>query len=500
MAVRRIKIVKFFLLLLLSTLLSCKDEYKPSQPQIKYDETSAIIQFMPTDHLVKDTAIITIGSIVKDRVPINNLVTINRTVTYKIRERLQRFDQMQLSYFLSLDSTFVVNVKTYRGIDTSFVYNYNCPTIEPVKIAKVISGECAELRDVNVSRDFIVKIKNWLFDNEINPDSQLISKMNNYLKRMNYSSIKEYGMKGKTIPVINKIENQKYKFDVDIAGDYFYLIAFQDSFKIRSFVKERIAEGLTDAKRTTKETFHCYNQAKHGINTLLLIAIDKNWKYCILPVGMIAIDKNGPFIRSIGHIDDCYNLPKSHVGKPGLFCCDIIGASIIKKAKDIIFKEQNIRVNVPKNDINIDSYVTFVHGDINHRNHGNYFCQLKVFYTGDLTYVTIAGKKYSVKKIEESEYIQAKIKDNERETITVVAEDRRGNVTKDYVKITPSFKSSAIRAAQLQQLKTYQYRKTHSSYNDLENRIGELENENEEQEDLINKLKNRIYDLESELE
>ena len=472
------------MLIFLSTLISCKVENKPSQPQLIYDETSATIQFKQTDALAKDTAIITIGSLVKDRIPVNH------NFIYNIRERLRKNELMPLAYFLSQDSNFIVSVRTKSGKDTSFVCNYRFQPIEPIQIAKVISGKCAELQDVNESRDFTFKIKNWLFDNQKNPDSLVISRMNNYLKQMYYSKIKEYGMKGKTIPVISKMETQKYKFDVDIEGDYFYLIAVKENNVVRPFVKQKIAEGLSDAKKSTKEAFQCCNQVQHGINTLLLISIDKNWNYRFLPVGMIAVDHIGPIIHSVGHKDDYY-LPKSHIHNFYSVIDSILGINEIHKAKDIFFREQNIKINVPKNDIGIDSDISIVNGDITTKDYSHYYCQLMVYYTGDLKYVTIAGQKFNVKQIEESDYIQIRVKDCDDKTIQVVGEDKRGNITKGSVMISPSILRSAMRSAQTQQQYIYQSRssKSSDSYSDLEYRIEELEEENEE-------LKNRIEELE----
>ena len=78
-----------FMLIFLSTLISCKVENKPSQPQLMYDETCATIQFKQTDALAKDTAIITIGSLVKDRIPVNH------NFIYNIRERLRKIELMK---------------------------------------------------------------------------------------------------------------------------------------------------------------------------------------------------------------------------------------------------------------------------------------------------------------------------------------------------------------------------------------------------------------------
>ncbi len=441
----------FFIL----SLCSCHFDKEPAHPLITYDEDLIRVNFIQVDTLAHDTAYVSIGEIVYDSLRIKD------SLFYSVKKALGSLDQKILAYNLIKNKNeLLINVQTKRGIDTSFIYKYKEFDIIPTKTAKVISGPCVGLYDVNNKRDYHKSIRTWMFDNGISPDSLMIEKMNSLMRQFNYSGWNEYSVYKTDIPILKNLDNQHFRFDADISGDYFYLYVGRNIDRMLSFIKEKVSQDFKGAVKSTNALFTCNNKYASGPNVLFLIGIDKNWNYEILPVGFVIIDKEAPEIYPIGL--------KSNSYRSFIFDKDNISLSYISWPDCLRLNKSKIHINIPKQNNPITASVSIKYGNFLGDNYFGYDIPFYINKKGDLKTLTIGRKTISASSIVNGYSIRIhfrslNIGDNQ---IKISASDIRGNTSSTTMPIPTVYARR----------NNYKYNyDDDDKYDDLEDRINELE-------------------------
>ena len=219
--------------LTLILLLNVSCEHIPTKPLVKYDSEDTSILIIQTDTAAHDSAYISIGNVYKTVLPIKD------TINISIREALKTFNQIEVAYQLATqDYQFDINVHTTRTNDTTFLYKYKPFDIKPINVVQVVSGQCRGLYDVNYKRDYHGKIRQWIFKNDLTPDSVIIERTNSILRQFNYSWKNEYGAINEATPIVTSLSGMNFKFNAQLEGEYFYLYAYpsQSGTPIKSFV------------------------------------------------------------------------------------------------------------------------------------------------------------------------------------------------------------------------------------------------------------------------
>lgn len=453
--------LKYLSIAIVFTLLSCNSWNRPLQPLVSLDDTGLKLFLIQTDTTAHDTAIVSLNNKLNKRVIIKDSIKLN------LLELIKEVSAVECAYNLCLNNNLIVNVKTQRGLDTTLNIKWHHINIEPVKIAKVLTGECIGFRDGNDSTRYIKSIRKWLFENGLSPDSTVIAKMSYYIRQFNYTGKEEFTKLDGEIPIISSIENESFRFNTELEAQHFYLIAFQKGKEILPFIKEKVLMGLSDSNSSTEKPFRCSNKPKQGLNILSIVGIDNNGEYKIQPVGLVIIDKKGPIIKSAGYMGGSFEnmLQYDHVvnelrkdNKP-----------LKTNNQDIIFEKQNIKILVPKNYFNIESFGIISYGNFEGNHNNGYNIPFKIECEGDLKKLIIDGNIISNEQIKNSRFIRVKIRhldygDNE---IKISAEDKRGNITNSSISIY------------VRRIRRYYHVE---KYNNLESRIEDLESRIEDLE------------------
>lgn len=350
-------------------------------------------------------------------------------------------------------------IHTTRTNDTIFSYQYKHFEIKPINVAGIITGPCCGFYDVNIKRNYHEEIRKWIFKNDLKPDNSIIEETNSILREFNYSNKMEYSTLSDSIPIVNSLYGQKFRFNAQLEGDYFYLYAYDCSSgaSIKSFVESRIAKGLNDAHHSIQDDFLCSNSGGTGPNVLLLIGIDKHWKYEALPVGIVIIDHIAPIISAKGYTSD------NPWDKLSRTYGNIDNNVSLSWPRYITIENQNIQVNIPDIPTNISSSVSVYYGNFEGKDFGGYNIPFYVYIYGDVKTITIGAHRLDAKSIKNGECLRLHIKtlhigDN---SLPLTAVDSRGN---------KSSSSLSIPVVPIRNNSSY-----HDDYDDLENRISDLE-------------------------
>ena len=421
----------FFYSIITSCLFcACKDKM-PSCPNITFDNDSSAVYIVQTDTLAKDTAFISI-----DGYKVDSLI-VKDSISLSIKNQIKKIDQLKLAYDLATNNNKVgINVCTKRGIDTTFIYTYKRVKVKPILTAMVVSGNCIGLCNTNANRDYHKKIREWIFDKKISPDSSLIERMNNLMKQLNSSTYQEYSPINSNIPVIRGFNNQFFQFNTSLEGDYFYLYACKYGKQIKSFIKEKITNDFSGATSSPLSPMKCSNHGSTGPNWLLLIAINKDWTYKILPVGCVIIDNKAPEIyceKNLQFYPSTITLLRQSLNNFSNSCT---------WSPYIILKDFNIKLNLPASfKMNITSYISVKCGDFQGNEYYGYDVPFYIYKfmdkNDDLESITIGSKLIHANTIVNNKLIRVhlsslKLGDNE---VPVRAVDKRGNVSTSSISI-----------------------------------------------------------------
>ena len=438
------------------SVISCEINHIPDLPFVIYDDTSNVLNVIQTDTTAHDTLFINICDLVKKQIPINDTISIN------VAKLIKEADQLNLAYkLISHKNELPFEINTSRTRDTSFIYKYQEKEIKQIPVASITSGPCLELYDINYNRNYRDKIRLWIFKNGIEPDSMLIERMNELIKQFNYSGYNEYSKKSGGIPILTSIQNCKYKIKANVSGSYFYLYACHTGSNINKFVESKIKNGLTDANRSIDNTFNCYTSNETGVNIIFLISIDENWKYNIIPAGMVIIDNIAPKIIPGGVKFNSRFVQSSQIASDRAVFEE---QKLHLSSSHIYLKDFNILVNMPDPG-SISSTVRISYGQFQGDDYFGYNIPFYINYSGDIKSISIGSHNLNTKSIVSGQCVRLHIRrlhigDN---YLPITATDTRGN------------KSSASLSIPLVAI-----RNNNNSYNDgyddLEDRIDDLEN------------------------
>ena len=442
----------YFLCTLLSILLinvSCV--FDSTKPIVEYESDNSMIRVIQTDIDAHDTCFISIDDVYRNALPIKD------TINISILETIKSLNQIKVAHKLATQNNQLkVIIRTTRTNDTIFLYKFKSFDIKPIKVAEIISGQCKGLYDVNSNRDYHEKIRQWLFENDITPDSSIIENTNKIIRQFNYSGKNEYGTLSGSLPIVPNLYGQKYRFKTQMQGDYFYLYAYAcgSGTPVKTFIESKISKGLTDAHCSINDEFSCSNNGNIGPNVLFLIGIDKNWKYEVLPVGIVVVDNVAPKIISLGRINPLF------IGKGGL---NKIGSPTVSWSNKVTMQSQNLQINIPAISANIFSTVNVSYGSFEGYDYFGYDIPFYIDIDGDVKSITIGSHMISEKSIKSGECVRLHFKklhvgDN---MLPITATDNRGNKSIESLSIPIRWVSSN--------------NDDDDDYNDLEDRISDLE-------------------------
>ena len=355
---------------------------------------------------------------------------------------------------------FIISFKFFIYIELIiFFYKFNSFDIKPINIAKVISGNCIGLYDVNYRKNFISSIRKWAFNNNILPDSILFDKMNSLLKQITYSGKKEYNVLKGNIPIVKSTKGLKFKFDVNLPGENFYLFITSSEDFLKSFIESKVSNGFKDALHDVKDEFTCYNEAKSGTKVVFLISIDKNYKYKYLPVGVLMVDKVRPDIYGPNE----YSL--NPFKRTGNYKWKVLvqNDNFYQLSYGLIMDD--FILHFPNAEKYITSSCQFKREDEDDEK-----SDIKVFVKGDYESITIGKKVYNRNYFKEHKYIKMSFYSfYDKVPISII--DKRGNKNEGSI----SCEYTGRYYVRSYDDNDEDYEELESRINDLESKINELE-------------------------
>lgn len=434
----------------------CACEHVPQKPIVEYDTESSIINIVQMDTAAHDTAYIDIENLYHKVVPIKDTIKISAWNSLEKLYQSGELNQIELAYSLVKQGNKLnIKVRTTRTNDTIFLYHYQTFEIKPINVAEIVSGTCRGFYDVNYNRNYYKYIRQWFFQKELTPDSTLIEKIHSILKQFNYSGKNEYGTLNGSVPIVSNISNLKFNIKATLPGKYFYLYSYpiESDETIQAFVESKIAGGLTDAYKNINSTLSCCNSGRFGQNILFLIGIDDNWKYDILPVGIVVIDDCGPSIYPKGEYISGfsgwkyseYYLPSNRY-------------EYIKK-KRLTLHSHNILIHLSDNYDDITGIFQIGYGSLSGNDYFGYDIPFHIRTSGDVKTITIGTHKLNANAVNDKEFVRLHLRNLHDIPLTVI--DARGNISKLSMYIPIHYNTR----------KSY----NNNDYNDLESRVNDLE-------------------------
>ena len=209
-------------------------------------------------------------------------------------------NRIELSYkfFSNPKLPLVITIDEKQNID--FEYKYFQKHIEEGIYARLISGNAAYLiKEGSVTPD-IKDIRRWLYNNNNYIDNDSIDLMYEIFKDLSYCNSNNFYLEDATsIPTIKDFSGIKYRINTNMVADYYYLFATDNKWDLETFISDVVSDNFIGSLSNTNNAFSCYrSKDKGGLLTIFLIGIDKKWNKQIIPIGMVSIDNEPPYIMT----------------------------------------------------------------------------------------------------------------------------------------------------------------------------------------------------------
>jgi len=190
------------------------------------------------------------------------------------------------------DNLLPIRVTIGESIDT--IFTVGIEPYFPPEGKSSISGICAQLTSVFAHSDNSIDMKKWLFKRKEHlSEKQLKNAIGIYneLSKNKYTELNT----AQNIPVIKSFAGLSYKVNSTNKADYYILYACSSPNEIEDFVSEIIANDFELCSNTLNQPLSCFRASdSNGYKCICLISINKDWKYSIEPLALVAIDNVAP--------------------------------------------------------------------------------------------------------------------------------------------------------------------------------------------------------------
>lgn len=225
-------------------------------------------------------------------------------------------DFYNVSYlFATNDGAVPLRLTISSALDTTVLYRM--PVYESTQcVARIVQGDAANLSTVTDASNSEADITKWLFRNNLgNIGESRIRQMKAYLHEFYKSGSTEY-MAIEPIPVVDKLNNHRYRISSDMQSDNYYLLGCKSDRVINSLVEKMISNQFEGAVHSLSQPLSCYVQKDvSGIVCLFLIGINKDWSYQIMPVGLVCVDSIKPGLNLLSLLEDTESTSEIEITK-----------------------------------------------------------------------------------------------------------------------------------------------------------------------------------------
>ena len=371
-------------------------------------------------------------------------VDFSKSTTINIHNFLAKDEKNRFSiaYEYSQNNSLPIKVRVDNCKDTTLQYSFPLFYQEDSLYCQVISGPCLPFARKSESNNTQQVVKKWLYNNNKPSESYQIWIMSRIYDSLSGSELTEYSAPSEAImPVSNSIEGERYSLLTNMRADKYYLLATGISSQtdsltsatsliintdsVEQFIAEEVSHDFPKAS-SSPDKLICHLVESPRTTVLLLVGINSDWSKQILPVGVLANDRNGPFqgvsLGSGGDYDYLLGDGRLTYASPG---------------EQWVSKGYKIAVNMPKRFPVTEGLLSISWGDF--QGYGYYSIPFTVSFSGDTKSVKIDGKEYSLSGKKSpysfSHSMSLRTGDN---NIEIVAKDLRGNENSFYIHIKMS--------------------------------------------------------------
>ncbi len=238
-------------------------------------------------------------------IEVKNIIGIDRVakteiIEFDIREYLQssNYNEETRQYlaYRALVNNDKIPFNVYIG---DFKYDGNI-TLYPLSIEQqvtVIQGKCAKAYPNKLyTKRKLQLIQDFVIDSELpSITMEQAGRMFALFNDMRNPKIEHY-QTFDNIPVVSSAEDLgHYTISSKIKADYYYLALVSSEEEIKDIVKEIIKSQFAKAQTSNYASFDVYNpNYVSGYKCLVYIAINEDWSYTAIPIGVIAINNTTP--------------------------------------------------------------------------------------------------------------------------------------------------------------------------------------------------------------
>lgn len=234
---------------------------------------------------------------IADIVDFDNNTSGSKTFNFRDLIKAKKDYQKGIAYYLATNQGEIPIRFTLKDvIDTTLIYHLNIKNVTQYK-ATVHQGKCARLSgnyDASYVESDIIK---WIYrQKKTNVGDSIVNNMRLYLKELNRTAYYEY-ITNESMPVVPSLKGLEYSISSDMTADNYYLFACTEEKGIEDFVEEMVSLKFEGAVHSLNKPMQCFRAAStSGTACILLIGINNDWSYQIVPIGLICIDDIKPSI------------------------------------------------------------------------------------------------------------------------------------------------------------------------------------------------------------
>jgi len=239
-----------------------------------------------------------------------------KTISLNLDEMLKsdEANRFEIAYQYAQKGSLPINIRIDNSVDT--VINYSCSLSHGDSLyCYVMSGTCLKITKRSENNDSEREIKKWLYQNNKNLDTYQIWIMAKLYDCLTGSSLEEYSAgKDGIVPASAKLEGEKFSVMTNLKADKYYLLASGISIstdsltnteslrltedEIEQFISDEVANDFVNGSSNPQElTCHMVGVPRTAI--LLFVGINSDWSKHVIPVGVVAYDRNAPFSNMI---------------------------------------------------------------------------------------------------------------------------------------------------------------------------------------------------------
>jgi hypothetical protein len=273
------------------------------------------------------------------------------TVNFNSLIKESKANKYKLAYETILHDGIPVRVNIDNTLDTTLIVSMSVRQSLKTDSARIISGDCTRLLSCSqFVGDVSSNVVKWLYKNGKHIPDESIEKMYSLVKDLISDGDNSlYAERGKTIPVIKSFVGHSYRVQSSLKADYYYLFASSETSEIENFVAEVISQKFPRAQTSLDANFPCFRPSdKDGLLAIFLIGINKDWTKTCIPIGLVVIDNEAPFIKTYSSgleikMDEWRSKLEENTTEK-ILSFSKLGYKIVADKKNIPSHEGNVRI------------------------------------------------------------------------------------------------------------------------------------------------------------